>query len=80
MAYSADVDNGYRYYQIEFTHTPTNVQVVCQIKDIFPAPGIPTPAQRDAVFQALVTKIAELPGVVIDSATRDKHFTATVTP
>jgi len=78
MAYSSDVDSGIWAHEVRFAHTPTGVVFYCRL-DPF-ASAAATEGQRDAVFQALVSKIAELPNTTIVSATKTTHYTSECTP
>ena len=79
MTYTPDTDSGVYTHEVRFTHTPTGVQLFCQIQRIEP-PGPATEAQKDAVFQAFVSKVAELAGVVITSATKTTLYTSQCSP
>lgn len=79
MAYSAEVDNGMdRRWILEFTHNSTDVSIWCQVLP----KGNGSEAQRDAVFQAFLDKVATLQGITI--TTRKKYTMyeqeVTVTP
>jgi len=79
MAYSADVDNGVYIHEVAFVHTPTGLQMHCQLL-MQPANGqTPTEAQRDSVFQAFVTKVSELNNITITYSRKISQYTSTVT-
>lgn len=77
MTYSADSENGVHSWQVKFTHS-SGVQLVASILNS----GVDNQQSentKDAVFQGLVTKIAELAGVTIDSAVKTTILTANCT-
>lgn len=75
MAYSPDVDNGtFRRWEISFTHTPTDVRIGCQVL----LGGTATEAQKDAVFQALLDKIATLANVTINISKKTTEYESTI--
>lgn len=76
MAYSPDADLGAnRLWELNFTHGPTGVKIVCTVLNV-----AGTENQKDAVFQALVDRIAGLNGVTIDSAIKTTAYQSTCTP
>lgn len=79
MAYSPEVDNGIYIHEIGFAHVPTGIQMHCQLQ-MQPVNGFnPTEAQRDAVFQALVTKITELNNISITYSRKITQYSSNVT-
>lgn len=76
MPYGQEVDIGGQRYEMVFTHVPTDV--VVEIKLSEGTGG--TEAQKDAVFQALLDKVATLSGVTINSAVKQSTYHAPITP
>lgn len=77
MPIGQEVDNGIdRRWELQFTHTPTGVRVGCYLL----LGGAATEAQRDAVFQGLVDKLATLANTTIDTAKKFTMYDANVTP
>lgn len=77
MAYGAEVDGGVHSWEMRFTHS-SGVQLMAAILNN----GVDTQAvenTKDAIFQGLLNKIAELPNVTINSATKNSNYTSQVT-
>lgn len=78
MPYEPEVDSGRYTHELRFVHNPTSIEIFCQIQLTDPQPG--TEAQRDAVFQGLVSKVAELANITILSAKKTTAYTSDCLP
>lgn len=83
MAYGTDSTNkGFIAYNANIRDNVTGIQAFVRV-DIFPdgTTGIyPTEADRDAMYQTLLTQIAAIPNVSVVSAVKRGECTTPVTP
>jgi len=65
-------------YSFRATHNATGIAATVTV--MFDLTPTSTEAQRDAIFQAFLSKIAEISGSTMNSATKNGGYSQPVTP
>lgn len=77
MAYGSEAHSTATSYVIAMTHTATGIKARVVVS-FEPTPAS-TEAQRDAIFQAFLTRVAGLSGASVDSAEKVGGYSTSVT-
>ena len=78
MAYGPDTDTGERTWEATFTHSGTGIQIHFEIIP-WSGSGAPSEAQFNSVFQALIDRLAGMPGATMNSATKRTWYASEIT-
>lgn len=79
MAYGTETHTGYVTYECEIAHS-SGIRVSLTADPFIPDSPTVDEATRDAIFQILLTTLAQIPGATIVSAVKRGKFATPVTP
>lgn len=79
MAYGTETHGNRHWYVVVVNHTPTNTDITFEVSMSKGDGTTPPEANRDAMFQAILDKLASLNNITITSSTKNGYYTTPVT-